>query len=232
MKAALQISGQQRYGNFFPEFLKTLSAAFDEIDVFVHNWEGPNDAVTLGKKIAVQLPTNCALRKVQIDPQRMFVFLPHWKRHPGASNDGGPEQVMFRLISQLYGINNVNAIRQRWQKSTGVKYDRVIRARSDFKIEGDLKFDDPMTIYTGAPKIPLQNHMMQDQFAIGSPEDMDVYADMFLNLNEMHDTIGGFHPEMFFYWWTHVKNGIPVDQTGFIGVMENQHIVRESRDVK
>jgi hypothetical protein len=232
MKAALQISGQQRYGNFFREFLTTLSGSFDQIDVFVHNWSGPNNMVALSKLIQGELPKKCKLQVVHIQPQINFEIKPEWSRHPGASNDGGPQAVIFRLISQIYGIWAANKLRTDWQKTHDVQYDRVIRGRTDFKIEGTPKFDDPNIIYTGAPRIALQHQMMQDQFACGSPEKMDIYADMYNQLDVWHAERGGFHPEMFFYWWTHLKNGIQVDQSGFVGVMENQHIIREQRDVK
>jgi hypothetical protein len=37
MRIAIQVSGQQRYGQFFAEFIASLTP-FGEIDVFFHHW--------------------------------------------------------------------------------------------------------------------------------------------------------------------------------------------------
>lgn len=108
MRVAIQISGQQRYGEFFAQFLASMSI-FDDIDFFVHHWEGPRSA----DEIAAIVPN---IRSISIEQQKQFEVKPEWSLlHPQGSS-------IFNLMSMTYGIWAANELRRSYQVQTGKQY--------------------------------------------------------------------------------------------------------------
>lgn len=221
MKAALQISGQQRWGLYYTSVFSSVSETYDKVDVFIHNWAGPYSESDLHQMLVPQLPHNFEIQQIMVEPQIEFVPAAHWRARADASQD---PNMIFRLMSQTYGIYRVNQMR------SDHDYDRVIRSRSDLGMSGQPLAPSDDVIYTGMKTPNLAAEMMQDQFAIGSTKVMDVYCDMYNHLSDYATEMGGFHPEVFFRWWM-IKNQIPVDETGFRAVMEGQQIDHSRRDM-
>ena len=163
MKVALQISGQQRYGAYWPQLLSTLEQ-FDH-DIFIHNWEGPRDETQLRTIVGQHA-------MIQLEPQIQFEVPKEWRK-TDPEPYGSP---IFNLMSMTYGIQAANKLRQ----ASGNNYDIVIRARSDHRIIlPDPLEMAPNTIEVGRRPYYLRTGTarVQDQFAIATPAMMDVYAE-------------------------------------------------------
>jgi hypothetical protein len=215
MRIALQISGQQRYGDFFPQLL----SAFDgcDLDIFVHNWSGPRSEEELRDLIGPQLVG------LAVEPQIAFEVPPEWKKLvPQGSS-------IFNLVSMTYGIREANRLRV----ESGRDYDAVVRARSDIRLLGPITIPPAPLIELGKRPyfLPFGKPEIQDQFAIGDPAVMDLYAGLYDHLGDFHAEGRKFHPETYFAWWLH-KCGIVVSEdSGLIVQMDKIEMARELRAV-
>lgn len=228
MKVAVQISGRQRYGTYFAEFQNALATTFGPVDFFIHNWSDKRSAAEITN--LVQFPHKVA--KIEVVPQIPFFIDPKWDRAHGTA---------FNVVSMLYGIQAVNKLRHDYQTETGAAYDLVIRARSDIKLVGFpvdptwLTADDDLQVYVGKRPHYLPKNLpeVQDQFAIGRPEAMDVYANMYdgikADFEPLHpNSKTKFHPETYVFWWLY-NNMVSMDETTFSVLLENDHIDRKQR---
>lgn len=104
-------------------------------------------------------------------------------------NDLGP-------ISMFYSIFKSNELKINYENNNNFKFDRVLRMRfdSDFKNDEDLdvSLDYNLVIPSGRDWGGLN-----DQFAFGKSETMDVYCDLINNINKYYDQ--KFHPESLLY---------------------------------
>lgn len=219
MRVALQISGQQRYGEYWPEFLKCFSLV--DCDVFIHNWDGPRSH----RQLEVIAPN---VKTVVTEPQKIFHPKKEWTLlHPQGSS-------IFNLMSMTYGMQRVNRMRLEYEYTTGIEYDVVIRARSDIKLWGwrHMFVVPENTVQVGdrPDYLPVGKKEMQDQIAMGRPDVMNYYSDMYDGFDEFFDEGRKFHPESYFWWWMERK-GISIDESGWETQLEKIEMRREMRAV-
>jgi hypothetical protein len=214
---ALQISGQQRYGKYFPQLLE----AFDgfDVDIYIHNWTG----IYVEQDIVRAYPD---VYDIVIEDQIQFDIPKDWKKMIPEPY-GSP---IFNLVSMCYGIYQANLLRIK----SGIKYDYVARARSDIRLVGFRSdyWASQNVIDVGIRPhfLPVGRPEIQDQFAIGTPETMNIYSELYNNLQKFHDCGGQFHPETFFYWWLKSNNITMLEET-FKVEMEKIEIPRELRSI-
>ena len=227
-RLALEVSGQARFGDYFPDQLRTLSGTFDHIDVYVWVWKY-KDGFDLGSYMAnaVRDLPNVSIKALVLADQIDFVPAPGWQLLIWC---GSP---IKNMMSMTYAIKQCAFIRQQVTEP----YDLVMRTRPDLKLEylseAVLKAVDGQSVFVGDRPIylidrsqcgPAWPHTLQDQVAIGAPVVMDRYAMLFDHFNDYHSEVGAFHPEKLFYWWLVTKCGFTVFEAGMNPVLERKVI--------
>jgi len=118
--------------------------------------------------------------------QKMYDFF-NFKIHDA------PPRTDLGIISMFYSIYKSNYLKRKYELSNNMKFDKVVRIRFDSNFEN--KNLDLKTI-VGDLSIPSGNDWcggINDQFAIGSSESMDVYCDLY-NCFSMIKHVP-YHPE-------------------------------------
>ena len=88
----------------------------------------------------------------------------------------------FGVCSSLYSIYKCNQLKKEFEIENNFEYDWVIRTRSDFGLSEPLNLDKLNKSVIYAPDDNSHNYGFNDQFAIGSSKNMDVYSDVFPNI--------------------------------------------------
>lgn len=217
MKIAICLSGHMR------KFEQTYSSFYSHVmghhdcDIFIHTWDrmgygsayktDPNQDVTdkylpkiekiyRPKKIIVEDSSFVDELKRQGDQ-----YAPHLSREP---------KHVGHMASMFYKIFAANELRKQYQLETGTEYAWVVRCRPDLTFHGSVKMP--------TQKIPNRIYMSQhqcspgwlnDQFAIGDPDSMDLYSSFFFHMQEYFLARNEFYPEKFMDWSMKKKNLIP-----------------------
>ena len=200
MKIAVCFSGTSRN----PEYgLKSLNLIFpnNDIKVFGHTWRNLNNEKDyVNSNLDVNRGSNFELlerfnfetlliedyKSKKIHFQKMYDFF-NFKIHDA------PPRTDLGIISMFYSIYKSNYLKRKYELSNNMKFDRVVRIRFDSNFEN--KNLDLKTI-VGDLSIPSGNDWcggINDQFAIGSSESMDVYCDLY-NCFSMINHVP-YHPE-------------------------------------
>jgi hypothetical protein len=211
----------QRYGAFFPDLLASLNKIYGPVDLFLHQWEGPYTA----EQITSKCGTN-PVRALKIEPRREFEIDPRWYADPR-------DTPIYNVVSMCYGIQEANRLRHAYEDQTGERYYLVIRARSDIRLH-NLPPDPAWarsfperTICLGVRPNYLKIYpvAVQDQIAIGRPEDMDRYARLYENLPKYYaeNPSNMYHPETYFGWSLR-NSGLTFNESGFSPELERAYL--------
>ena len=172
MKLAIQISGEFRQLQASLETLKTyvfLTFPATEIDFFVHTWRKEGDEGH-GAGLAA------------FKPRAYFLE---------SYDDRIDLHALPRAYSMFYSIQRANDARKEYEKAMEIKYDLVMRYRTDcifrenvFDTIKDILKQKKLFLCIPKPKqletfdgpVESESEGLCDWFAIGSPELMDVYC--------------------------------------------------------
>jgi hypothetical protein len=186
MKVAVCFSGTSRTPDNGLESLK-LILPNDNIKVFGHTWINlANEKNYVNSNLDVNRGSNFELlekfnfetllvenyKTKKIHFQKMYDFF-SFKLHDS------PPRTDLGIISMFYSIYQSNYLKRKYELSNKMKFDKVIRIRFDSDFEN--KNLDLKTIL-GDLSIPSGNDWcggLNDQFAIGSSESMDIYCDLY-----------------------------------------------------
>lgn len=114
----------------------------------------------------------------------------------------GSNRADIGIISMYYSIFKSNQLKRKYERKNKVKFDIVMRMRFDSNFNGvDLVLDPNLPGFNLNPanlksiQIPLGNDWagINDQFALGSSSEMDMYCNLFNNLENLTDS--GYNPE-------------------------------------
>lgn len=200
MNVAICFSGTSRDPD---NGLNSLSLIFPNynIKVFGHTWTNLNNEKDyVNSNLDVNRGSNFKLlerfnfetllvedyKSKKIHFQKMYDFF-SFKIHDA------PPRTDLGIISMFYSIYKSNYLKRKYELSNNMKFDRVVRIRFDSNFEN--KNLDLKTI-VGDLSIPSGNDWcggINDQFAVGSSESMDVYCDLY-NCFSMIKHVP-YHPE-------------------------------------
>lgn len=174
MTVAVCFSGQCRDPRPYWSAMKTLVLdPLGEYDCFCHFWErGGLDLSDPSNRSMVE-EIICPKEWV-VEPQRRFDDI-EGPMHHGAK-------------SMFYSIMASNDIRRRYQEQTDQSYEWVVRIRTDIKFKQSygnawsLNSDKGLLYVRFLGK---QVYHFNDQFAIASPDIMDIYAGCFRHISGM-----------------------------------------------
>jgi len=93
----------------------------------------------------------------------------------------------FNTLSLLYSIHQVGLLRKLFSQENNIKFDYVIRIRSDMHFTESINLDildkTKLNVFDAAPHPgPFGKYTIQDQFAVGIPKYMNIYDDLFIYL--------------------------------------------------
>ncbi len=193
MKVALCISGQPR--NVYRGVQNILENMKFDFEVFVHAWWDNDSNKDTFKKILydgredeVSEPMNndwvgslyqhFNVNKISIEKQ-IQLNVPNIleKRKLKFTHT-------FGVCSSLYSVYKCNELKRQFEIENNFEYDWVIRTRSDFGLSEPIELNnfDNSIIY--APNDNSHNYGFNDQFAIGSSKNMNIYSDAFLHIEK------------------------------------------------
>lgn len=214
MKIALCLSGHLRkFEETYPS-LKTYILDKYDCDIFISTWD------QMGYSCAFKTDANLnstSLRLSEVEnlfkPKKIVVESSSFVQELMTQGDqyaphliGQPKHV-GHMASMFYKIFAANEIRKRYQLDSGIQYDWIIRSRPD------LIFHAPviMPLDKNPGRVYVSKHQcspgwLNDQFAIGQPEDIDLYSSLFFDLPEYFMARNEFYPEKYMAWGLNKKN--------------------------
>lgn len=193
-RIAIQYSGQIRnildcFNNNYEHLIEKNPEY--EVDIFAHFWCTEQDSDDKKNRISNLLNAKTITFQNQIDFNRTDIV-----------QDPRFSWYTPNMVSMFYGIETVNNFRKTYQVQQKIKYDYVIRIRSDIIFVANCI--NPIDHYEKdfihlKDYSPYQEHginfAINDYFAIGSPELMDKYCSVYTNLNKMIDEGAPVNPE-------------------------------------
>ena len=177
MKIALCLSGQARSVKQGYEFVKRNILDGNDVTVFCQVWQSPeaSDVEIYKPEVVImeQSLSNDLSKYTNVPPPQ-----PNWKvKDPARST-----------WNQLYAIKMCNNLKTVYEEENNMKFDWVVRSRFDFAINVRIPFEtlNPNKLYIPNCRMSPNRDFGNDQFAFSSSENMDKYADVFMNYDEFY----------------------------------------------
>ena len=213
MKIAICISGAVRYPEFAVRSIENITKNYEDLKLFIHTWKiyDREDFTTTIHGLELKEKQNIVETDLGIIDQNQYKYETlliedyESKKHHFQKiydcldiNPFIPDTCIkprhdIGYISMLYSIWKSNQLKKDYENENNIVFDRVIRMRFDSDFEGkelDLKkLPDCINIPKGEDWCGGVN----DQFALGTSQLMDIYSDLYNNLTNM-GTID-YHPE-------------------------------------
>jgi len=195
MKIAICLSGLTRCHE---RSLKSIKENFEEADVFAHSYEVKNLENIIKDTWSKDVTKNYYESEKETTEQILQKYLPKAYRidqydqisdffkfiHTMAVDR--PEDCNLSAISMFYSIHMANNLKKAYEHTNNFKYDITVRMRYD----SQLKDFSPHNYDTNSLYIPQADDSMiiqkgqgiNDQFAFGPSDMMDIYSDLFMNI--------------------------------------------------
>ena len=203
MNIAVCISGGIRYPHIGLKSLRQIIPN-QSISVFIHTWKVNNTqdfiediadpqykeldkTVTNDLSVVNQYPyTSLSLEDYSCRKIR-------FKNQKRSLNFSGKIRDDLGLISMHYSINAANNLKCKYEQENNMIFDCVVRMRFDSDFEGKIL---NLSNFTSGVYIPEGEDWLggiNDQFALGSSYDMNIYSNLINNLESLQDCV--YHPE-------------------------------------
>ena len=189
MKIALCISGQPRaYKKGYEDLKKYYLDKYD-IDVFIHTWK---DEIYKGtpffegdeEKKIYEYDEDMYSNLVKLYNPKSFLINNQIKFVSQDTTGNMWRQSIQNSLSMWYSVHKTNELKINHEKINNIKYDYVIRTRTD--IEFDLVLDDfknykkdTITLHKWKTSSPQVNYGYKDCFAIGGSDVMNIYSSLY-----------------------------------------------------
>lgn len=214
MRIAICLSGHVRsYSKTFHEFESAILKpnAEHEIDIFISTWT-TTDANVSGhifrtKVVPPMVPVDFIDICEKYNPKIMHIDhtidLSHMRSEETYQTHMRPGTVPIAIFSMFYKMGHADFLRQSYQKIKEFTYDRVIRTRFDLSYPKQYPITDydPNILYLP----PMVQHeacdwsgrqWYNDKFAIASDANMQHYAKLHDNINQIWDDGIPLQPEI------------------------------------
>jgi hypothetical protein len=182
MKIAILISGEPRFTNYINDFINSLQGV-DQADWFFYLWkETPhNEKFERIPKGWHNIPSQeWAINNIQhrLPNNHNVASLKLGEQYESPKTDV--------IHKQFWGIYQSDLLRQEYEKING-PYDLVIRARLDLLINDPIDLQNlrnqldhnlKLMFLPKSPRYGYHQEKINDQFAISSPENIKIYADL------------------------------------------------------
>ena len=194
MRVALCISGQPR--NVYRGFENILEKMEFDFEVFVHSWwdnkanqrtfkkilyDGREDEVSeiVDNDWIGKLYGSFNANRVLIEKQKHFDIPEVFEKRKLKFTH------TFGVYSSLYSVYRCNKLKRNFELDNGFTYDWVIRTRFDFGLSEPVNINKFNSDIIYAPDDNNHRYGFNDQFAIGSSKNMDIYSNVFSNIESI-----------------------------------------------
>lgn len=184
MRNAILFSGLPRFVDQGYPSIKPALLKLNNPDVFIHTWGDPNDAALREKLTRLYKPNNLVIERPRIihnthmNLDRMMVS--HGRSYK-------QEKFVEMVYSMWYSLLQANLLKEQCRLEHNIHYDCVIRARFDLTYTKDVdvsQYDSSIIHTVDRPDLP--NEMIDDRFAFGSNELMNIYCGGYNLLEYIH----------------------------------------------
>jgi len=176
MKIALCFSGQARSIEKGYEYYKKNLLDDHDVDVYVHTWQAEG---VLDKIKELYKPTVLSSSPpLQLDVDRKYTNTPNSQKYPPRFT-----------YAMFFSMNKCRESMMYSSIMNNVKYDWVIRSRTDYALNVKIPFDqlpNEMLYIPNCRMVPTRD-FGNDQFAFSSQENMNKYMSTFLNLDKYYN---------------------------------------------
>jgi len=185
MNIALCISGQPR--NVYRGIENILQNLKFDFDVFSHAWWNNNsNGTTFGEASELvkndwitKMYENFNIKKILIEEQKYFDVPEIFEKRKLKFTH------TFGACSSQCSVYKCNQLKKKYESKKNFKYDYVIRTRYDFGLSIPINIDGFDNNFIYAPNDNSHRYGFNDQFAIGSSENMDIYSEVFPNIENI-----------------------------------------------
>lgn len=229
LKVAVCVSGHLRtFNRSYQSFKNNVLHSLDSIDyqVFVHTWEtlGSPKSKHNSDYIVANTKTETKMKEIRhiIAPTEIQIEsyataapileeLNNKARLTQKDKAGLHNGSMLSYGSMLYSLNQTKNMVELYEKSHNIKYDLIIRVRTDLLFKNKINILELYNKYVYVPQVgKYLADGMNDQFAIGAGFNMKIYLGLFDSvLNYVNFRECTLRPESFLRHHL-TKNGIVV----------------------
>lgn len=197
MNTAICISGSIRY----PEMgLRSISKIIpNNIKIFIHTWKNVNSGKFLktihrlkakeGIKEMIDTDFNLLqypYEKLKVDD--FSIMYDEIKSLYDSLKFSWYDRNDIGVLSMYYSIYQANKLKCQYEEKCGIIFDRVIRMRfdSDF-VNESLDLRKTMNFDLCIPDTRFDYDGINDQFAVGSSQTMDIYSNIYQDIHDLTD---------------------------------------------
>lgn len=202
MKVAVCISGQPRNVHKGFTYIQPNLLQYNDCDIFIHTWFDVEQVgevyVNAGGHVASDpLQENVVheilrlynplaiLAEEQIDfDERDYAE----RAYPAISP--------FASLSQKYSAMKAHGLRRSWEEKNNVVYDAVVRLRFDYALRTPIDAQNFDLSVVNVPNRCPHAGGIDDTFAIGNPDIMNVYGDLYDSIPQLYDSDVPFCDEL------------------------------------
>lgn len=211
MKVALCLSGQARRLNKTFDSLKKYVIDPFGCDVFLHTWNFTHyykEAAVSNKlwygqehpdwehfdgEYALKYLNLLRPCRFIVEPPHEFMDIGYYISKCTPENSRMQAKSFFNVLSMFYSIFMSHRCMLEWCNFKSIKYDYVIRARTDLSF-----YDTPTIPQNGVGVINYDGFGgLPDHFAMGDLSSMNFYSACYTNIRHLFDEGCNFHPETF-----------------------------------
>lgn len=172
MKAAILFSGAARLGSDCIESMLSSLVGLTHVDMFFYCWEaeGVNEDAIRSKLLPV-MDRRFGVLNIQL--------VPEYQHTSKANYVVFPETKIQNVFRMYKGIHGCDLMRRKQEFIEKIRYDVIIRTRSDVKLDSVINLRDYSKVLDDFLVLPKNGHWRGgycDQFAIGSSLLMSVYS--------------------------------------------------------
>jgi hypothetical protein len=193
-RVAVCISGQPRNVEAGFEFINKHVIQPNQADVFIHTWQptateafiNPINGSEVGDAVGADI-TNTIL---DLYKPHGVIFDTQFPFDEKDYNDRAyPGMKASWMLSMWYSVMTANWLKCNAEEEFGPKYDAVFRMRFDWALTRDLTVTDIDPNVKGRILVPrdcAHPTGINDQFAVGSSKNMDVYSSVYDHIEEYY----------------------------------------------
>ena len=198
MRVALCISGAPRFvGNSFEMLLRSIGGYY-ACDIFFYVWKGPfSTAEELTSYAEPFLRPGCRIAEARVVDEYQPVIQGEYLVQAGGN--------IGNIFKMHYAIEQCNNLKRAQEYRMQGRYDAVIRSRTDMYINRSLDLREFARVLERFVVLPISANWgggYNDQFALASSVNMDIYADAFNRLSAYGDRGFPIHPVILSLLWS------------------------------
>ena len=190
-RVAVCISGQPRSVEQGFEFINKHVIQPNQADVFIHTWQptateafiNPVNGSEVGDAVGAGI-TNTILDLYEPHGVIFDVQFPFDEKD---YNDRAyPGMKASWMLSMWYSVQMANWLKCNAEDEFGPKYDAVFRMRFDWALTDDLAVENTASDVITVPSDCAHRAGINDQFAVGSSKNMDIYSNLYDHIEEYY----------------------------------------------